>query len=62
MKDMYGNWEYHTIVVSCADGNTFDFADWKTISDEQGSQGWELVNFQLDNVNNDIVALFKKPW
>jgi hypothetical protein len=54
-------WEYHTIVVSCADGNTFDFADWKIISDEQGSQGWELVNFQLDSGNNYILAVFKRP-
>ena len=55
-------WEYHTIVVSCADGNAFDFDEWKTISDEQGAQGWELVNFQLDSANNYIIAVFKKPW
>lgn len=55
-------WKYNTIVVSCADGNTFDFDDWRTISDEQGNQGWELVNFQLDNGNNYIIAVFKKQW
>ena len=51
---------YETYILECAEGSQFDFTEWRELSRSQGVGGWELVNFQIVNSDNHIVAVFKK--
>jgi len=58
--DKYATYSYETFIFTCAEDNTFDFTEWVESSNEIGGRGWELVNFQIVNNDNHIVAVFKK--
>ncbi len=58
--DKYATYSYETFIFECTDGNTFDFTEWRESSNQMGGRGYELVNFQLVNNDNHIVAVFKK--
>ncbi len=58
--DRYATYSYETYILECAEGSQFDFTEWRELSRSQGNGGWELVNFQIVNSDNHIVAVFKK--
>ncbi len=58
--DKYATYSYETLIFECVDGNSFDFTEWRESSSQMGGRGYGLVNFQLVNNDNAIVAVFKK--